>query len=182
MGRSEMLRGEGAALMLEAHHVHPVHMGGAGPLTLRIRSAVPGDLAYIRGSFSEGVKLSTRRLDDMPWPDFKRLERPRLYAVLARDDTRILVADHDGAIAGWLALVHGRRVDTVHWAHTRWKIGQGELLRKRGVMRALVDAAQLKSRLVYTHRGAKRSDEWIVPWLARRGVTAAFVPWKDWIE
>ena len=47
-------------------------------------------------------------------------------------------------------------------------------------MTALVAAAQLKNRIVYTHRGAKRSDEWIVPWLARRGVTAAYVPLREW--
>ncbi len=167
--------------MLEASHIQLLRMGGAGPLNLRIRGAVDEDMAYVRGSFAEGVKLSSRRLDDMPWPDFKRLERPRLWSVLERSDTRFVVAEHDGMIAGWLALVHGARVDTVHWAHTRWKIGKGDTLRRRGVMRALVDASDLKNRLVYTHRGSKRSDEWIVPWLARRGVTAAFVPMKEWL-
>lgn len=167
---------------MEAGHLQPVAIGGLAPLAVRIRASVDEDLAYIRSSFAEGVKQSSVRLDKLPWPDFKRLERPHLDAVLSHDDTRLIVADHDGIIAGWIALVHGRRVDTVHWLHTRWRIGKGELLRRRGVMRSLVDAAQLKPKLVYTHRGAKRSDQWIVPWLAGRGVTAAFVPMKEWLE
>lgn len=172
-------------MISESHHVTPDRLSGTAPLAVRIRAAHrddPTEMGYVLGSWSEGHKVSTRRLDDMRWPDYKRTERPRLQAVLDRDDTRLLVADHEGLIAGWLALVHGRRVDTVHWAHTRWRIGSGEHLRRRGVMRALVDAAGLKSKLVYTHRGARRSDEWIVPWLARRGVTAAYVPLKEWVE
>jgi len=159
-------------------HVQPLAMSGA-PLAVRIRHAHrddPGELAYIRSTFAEGYKQSSNRLDKLPWPDFKRLERPRLEAVLARSDTQLLVADLDGAVAGWLAWSPGRRVDTVHWTHARHR------LRKHGVMRSLVDAAQLKHRLVYTHRGAKRSDVWIVPWLMKRGINAAFVPMKEWIE
>lgn len=151
-------------------------------LALRIRGAEPEDAAYVRSSLAEGVKLSSRRLDGMPWPDYKRLERPRLDALLARDDTKLIIADLGGMIAGWIAMSRGRRVDTVHWIHARWRIGKGEPLRRRGVMRALVAAADLKPRVVYTLRGAMRSDEWITPWLASRGITAAYVPLKDWIE
>lgn len=148
-------------------------------LQLRVRHvhhSDPGELAYIRSTFAEGYKQSSNRLDKLTWPDFKRLERPKLDAVLARADTQLLVADLEGMVAGWLAWTPGRRVDTVHWTHARHQ------LRKHGVMRALVDAAGLKARLVYTHRGAKRSDNWIVPWLGRRGINAAFVPMKEWIE
>jgi len=182
----------------ETNHVALERIGGA-PLSLRIRHAHrddPGEMAYIRSSFGEGYKQSSNRLFKMPWPDFKRLERPRLDAVLGRADTQLLVADLDGAVAGWLAWCPGRRVDTVHWTHTRLRIHEdncatradrrakcdcdAEDLRKRRVMTTLVNAAQLKNRLVYTHRGARRSDEWIVPWLARRGVTAAFLSLREW--
>lgn len=142
----------------------------------RIRRAHPDELGYIRSSLSEGVKESSNRLHKLPWPDFKRLERPKLDALLARGDTQLIVADLDGAVAGWLAYSPGRRVDTVHWTLTRHR------LRKRGVMRQLIDAAQLKHRIVYTLRGARQSHEWIVPWLAGRGVTAAYEPLKAWME
>lgn len=136
----------------------------------------PREMAYLRSSLSEGVKESSNRLHKLPWPDFKRLERPRLDALLARSDTQLIVADLDGAVAGWLAYSPGRRVDTVHWTHARYAV------RKRGVMRQLVDAAQLKPRIVYTLRGARQSHEWIVPWLAGRGVTAAYEPLREWME
>lgn len=170
-------------ISIDANHVTPNRISGAPHLAVRIRHAHrddPGEMAYIRSSFGEGVKESSNRLHKLPWPDFKRLERPRLDALLARDDTDLLVADLDGVVAGWMAWSPGRRVDTVHWTHTRWRIGKGETLRRRGVMRQLVDAAQLKPRLVYTLRGARQSHEWIVPWLAGRGVTAAYEPLKEW--
>lgn len=165
-------------------HLTPEVLSGA-PLALRIRHAHrddPGEIGYLRGSFAEGVKQSSNRLDKLPWPDFKRLERPKLDEVLGRPDTQLLVADLDGFVAGWLAWSPGRRVDTVHWTHTRWRVGKGEPLRKRGVMTALVDAARLKTHIEYTLRGARRSHEWIVPWLNKRGVYARFEPLQGWLE
>lgn len=159
--------------------------GGGAPLVCRIRAANRDDeheVAYLRNSFGESFKQSSVRLDRMPWPTYKHEVVPELHAVLDAPETRVLVADCDGLVAGWMALAAGRRVDTVHWIYTRWKIGAGEKLRRRGVMRSLVEVAQLKSKLVYTLRGVKRSHEWIVPWLAGRGVTAAYVPLKEWIR
>ena len=164
--------------MLEAHHTSPIAFTGAPSLALRIRHAHrddPGEMAYLRSSFCEGYKASSNRLHKLTWPAFKRSERPKLDAVLARDDTQLLVADLEGLVAGWLAWSPGRRVDTVHWTHTRHEV------RKRRVMCSVIDAAGLKNRLVYTHRGARRSDEWIVPWLASRGVHAAYLPLKEWM-
>ena len=157
----------------------PGHLTAERLSGVTVRRAHPDDpreLAYIRSSLSEGYKQSSNRLDKLPWPSFKDLERPRLDALLVRGDTQLFVADLDGQVAGWIAMSPGRRVDTVHWTHTRWRY------RKHGVMRQLVDAAQLKPRIVYTLRGARRSHEWIVPWLAGRGVTAAYEPLKEWSE
>lgn len=62
-------------------------------------------------------------------------------------------------------------------------------LRRRGIMTALVDAAGLQERLVYTFRGAKHEhrndgrtmDERLLPWLRARGFRGVeHVPWKDW--
>lgn len=166
-------------ISLEAHHINLTRISGVPVLALRIRHAHrddPGEMAYLRASFGEGYKESSNRLHKLPWTDFKRLERPKLDAVLARGDTHLLVADLEGLVAGWLAWSPGRRVDTVHWVHTRSQV------RKRRVMRSLVDAAVLKQRLVYTHRGARRSDEWIVPWLMKRGVNATYMSMKEWLE
>lgn len=145
-----------------------------------VRPARTDELAYCRGSFAEGFKLSANALGKMPWTAYKRDVRPRLTACLAAAE--LLVADLDGDIAGWIALTRGRRVDTVHWIATRLRIGvDGPSLRRHGIARRLVDAAQLKDRIVYTHRGPKRSDVWISQWLGRRGaISVVYEPYESW--
>lgn len=144
----------------------------AGPV-IAIRPATADELPYIRGAFAEGYKQSSNQLAKLPWSTYKRDVRPRLYQAL--DGAAILVADHGGEVAGWIALAPGRRVDTVHWITTRLHH------RGRGVMRALVEAARLKERIVYTHRGPKRSDESIAQWLAARGaVSVVYEPYERW--
>lgn len=152
----------------------------APPLPLVIRPATDDDMPYIRGKFAEGYKHASNALGKMPWPAYKRDVRPRLYAAL--DDAEVIVADLHGAVAGWLAISRGRRVDAVHWMATRLRVGaDGELLQRRGVMRQLVAAAGLRDRVVYTHRGPKRSDEWIAKWLLRRGaVSVIYEPYESW--
>lgn len=160
-------------MISEPGHLTEERLGGI--VVRRAHRDDPREMAYIRATLSEGYKQSSNRLAKQPWPTFKDLERPKLEALLARSDTQLLVADLDGDVAGWLAYAPGRRVDTVHWTHARGA------LRRHGVMRQLIDAVQLKPRIVYTLRGARRSHEWIVPWLAGRGVTAAYEPLKEWL-
>ncbi len=145
-----------------------------------IRPASADELPYIRASFSEGYKQSSNALAKLPWPTFKRDYRPRLLDAIG--SAEVLVAAHDGWVLGWLALSRGRRVDTVHWMATRLKIGlQGQPLRRNGIMRQLVNAADLRDRIVYTHRGVKGSHEWIAKWLARRGaVSVIYEPYERW--
>lgn len=154
------------------------------------RPRTEDDHAYIRSSWAESHKLSPANAI-LSWRVYKKLVKPELQAVLDRADTQLIAAYHAGTIVGWIAFVPGRRVSTVHWVHTRWRIGEGEPLRKRGVMAELFSAAPLGSRIVYTFRGPlpahrkhgkQTSDEWIVPWLARRGVTAAYLPLDEWAK
>ncbi len=160
--------------------VDPVDVWAPSVAVPAIRAARADELPYLRGSFAEGYKQSSNRLLKMPWAAYKRDVRPQLEACLASAD--LLVADLAGDVAGWLALTRGRRVDTVHWIATRLRIGpDGPPLRRQGVMRALVAAADLRDRIVYTHRGVKRSDEWIAKWLARRGaVSVIYEPYERW--
>lgn len=177
--------------MIDLHHAPDIQLGGAPPMPLQIRSHVGDDIAYVRGSWAEGFKASPDA-PRLPWKLYKRHVVPELDAVLHRDDTRLLAAYLGTDIVGWVAFVPGRRVSTVHWVHTRYRVGEnGPCLRKQGVMRMLLEAAQLGDRIVYTHRGpypkhlhrgeAKRtSDEWIVPWLGRNGVSAAYLNYQEW--
>lgn len=151
-----------------------------------IRPAVAADLEYVIGSWAEGYK-NAPRMAKLTWQIYKQHVKPQLIDVLRRAETQILVADA-GDIVGWIAFAPGRRVSTCHWVHTRYCVGKdGPQLRKHGVMASLLDAAQLGSRFCYTHKGPKPvhrggppADEWIVRWLAGRGVTAAYVPMEEW--
>lgn len=175
------------------NHLAPQQFGG-GPhppaLPVDLRASPGPDIAYIVGSWCEAYKHSPS-CGRMPWPVFKRHVRPELEGVLHRSDTQLLTAYLGQHPVGWIAFAPGRRVSTVHWVHTRYCVGEGgACLRKRGIMTTLLGAAQLGDRIVYTHRGpypkhrhagAKQtSDEWIVPWLRRRGVSAAYVPMSEW--
>lgn len=162
------------------------------PLVIVARLAVPADRKYILASWAEAYKAAPK-MRDMSWTLYKLHIVPTLQAVLDRPDTRLLVATtpSEPDIVGWLAYVRGKRVSTVHWVHTRYAVTKGgEKLRKRGVMSALIGAAELGPRWVYTHRGpyprqreGKRetADAGLVRSLAKRGITAAFVPWKEWV-
>ncbi len=116
-------------------------------------------------------------------------------AIVDRSDTRVLIKvvesppPEQDVILGWIVFARGIHADTVHWVQTRFRIGI-EKLRRHGTMRELVEAAELKPFVAYTFHGALprkgddgprvTSDTWIVPWLMRRGIGAAFVDYKQW--
>lgn len=157
------------------------------PVPLSIRRVAAADLPYVRGSFAEGHK-GAPGLMSMTWRYYKRFIVPILDSVLVRDGTELLGAyAPDGTIVGWLAFARGRRVATVHWVHTRWRIGEGPELRRHGIMTALFDHAALGLRIAYTfkgafprHRSGQTLDEKLLPWLSSRGQHAAYVPWEEW--
>ena len=168
------------------------------PLAIDIRRPRREDLAYIRGTFHEGHKNSPDTAG-MTWRHYKRFVEPALDGALQRPDTELLAAYTPIApiIVGWIAFHRGRRVDTVHWVHARYRITlphnerhpmDGEVLRRRRIMTQLFDVAQLRDRIAYTHKGAyakhdhdgQTMDERLLPWLARRGQHAAFVPMEEW--
>jgi hypothetical protein len=156
-----------------------------------IGPVVDDERAYCAGSWAESYKLSPGH-QQLPWGAYKRVVVPELKQVLDSPATSILAARSGGQIVGWLALSRGRRIHACHWVHTRFRVGQdGEQLRRRGVMTALFEAAQLGHRFIYTHRGpvprhgadrSTTSDEWIAKALAERGVFATFVHYQEWIR
>lgn len=142
-------------------------------LPVRVRLMADDELPKVRSDFSEQYKLSSNTLAKLPWRAYKRDVWPGLHEALNRAE--ILVADHGGRIAGWIALSRGRRVDTVHWIATRHE------LKRQRVMAQIFDAAGLRDRIVYTHKGPQRSDQWVAQWLMRRGAVAVvFEPYEKW--
>lgn len=158
-------------------------------LALHVRAPRLADLPYIRNSFAEGHK-GAPGVSSMTWRHYNRFIRPELDAVLIHPSVEIAAAYHGADIVGWVAYTRGQRVDAIHWVHTRYRIGEDEQLRRRGIATMLLDAVQLGQRLAYTWRGAvaksdhdKRTlDERLLPWLVRRGQYATYLPWEEWIQ
>jgi hypothetical protein len=158
-------------------------------LSLDLRPLRAEDYGYARWSFAEGHK-GAPGVSSMTWRYYKRFIAPELERALTFPTTEILGAYLGGTVAGWLAFARGKRVSTVHWVHVRFQLGDGGMeLRRRGVMTALLDAADLGDRIAYTFKGSapkhrkdgKTMDERLLPWLQRRGQHAAYVPWEQWI-
>lgn len=174
-----------------------------------IRIAEPDDNArpYIRKTWAESFHRapgqSHRRFRTWKRGAFATIDR-----LLGDRTTRALVATSPDAfvermpgdpatrvpaIVGWIVWTPGRSVDTVHYIYVRHEAG-GIEWKRRGVMTALVESAELGKRVAYTHRGEHRVgsywngkelprslDEVIVDWLKGRGVTAVYEPVEEWL-
>lgn len=159
----------------------------ASPTTITIRALSDDDRRYAVTTWLESYKES-RVGERMPWAMYKQTVGKEIADIL--DSARVIAAyTPRGRVVGWLAYTPGRSISVVHWAYTRRTL-EDQLMRRRGVMSALLDAASLGSRFAYTHRGARRQggqrrrgpglDVAIAEWLAGRGVTAVYVPYADW--
>lgn len=170
------------------------------PLYDRIHPLAHDDFGYAMTSWREAHKESSAALLRMPWPAYKSLVGKQLAELLYADSTKTLAAyAPNGKVIGWIAYTPGRTVSAVHWCHTRYELGEDKC-RRQGVMTALIDAASLGRRFVYTHKGPRPHvhrggrhetrrtgpargpsiDETIAEWLRGRGVTAAFVPFEEY--
>lgn len=156
---------------------------GISPVTDR-------DIGYCLGSWREALKTAKGN-QRVPWGVFRRAVTPQLTDII--NASEVLCATMGDAVVGWIAFQRGRLVNACHWVHTRYEDRSGALLRRRGIMTALFDAADLGERLIYTHRGGlprhprpeqkrQTTDEIVRRWLASRGVTAVHVPYQEWIK
>lgn len=133
--------------------------------------------ALVAHSWSEGYKESpdTCRLR---WSEYKALVVPTIDAILDRRDTTVLVAADPANIAvGWMAFARWPSIDTVHWLWVQMQH------RRRGIATALL--AQLRNRVVYTHRAPNRrrqtrADCVLGDKLRARGVVVSLVPYQEW--
>jgi len=159
-------------------------------LEIRIAPVTDRDIGYCLGSWREALKTAPGNTRT-PWGVFRRTVSPQLAAVL--NASEVLCATARGSIVGWIAFQRAKRVNACHWVHTRYEDASGEPLRRRGIMTALFDAADLGRSLVYTFRGGLprhprpedrrvTSDEIVRRFLSRRGTTAVYVPYQEWIR
>ncbi len=104
--------------------------------------------------------------------------------------TVALGAYEDGQLLGFLVMTPGKRVHTLHWCHVKNKLDGERVQGRRDIFFALIDAADLGSKFVYTFQGprvrketgARSLDELLVADLRARGITATYVSIKEWLE
>lgn len=157
---------------------------------MNIRPLDEDDRRYALFAWREGAKKAPEH-DKVPWAYYKDVVVPRFAQLL--DECRVLGAYDAHELRGWLAMSPGKRVHTVHWVHVKHTLGDGARGRRQGVMTALLDAAELGQRFIYTLHarkltpserapGIKTLDEVLVAALRARGVTATLVPLKEWLQ
>ena len=142
-----------------------------------IRPLDKGDVGYCLMSWYSSHKDVTRI---KPWHVYKAAYGP-IFKKIVDDPATVLLGAYEDKLIGWLAMTPGKRVDTLHWCYTKHEL-DGEHVRRRGVMTALLEEADLGMNFVYTLRPRRKLDEALVAALKARGVTACFVPMKDWLK
>ena len=151
------------------------------------------DRGYALSSWRESLKQAPEH-HRVPWAYFKNTVGAELSRIINDPTTRLLGAYNESEkLLGWLAMTAGKRVHTCHWVQVKHEL-DGEKLRRRGLMMALLEAAELGPRFVYTLRArrdraklpdgtiTKSLDESLVIALQNKGVTATYVPLREWLK
>jgi hypothetical protein len=159
--------------------------------TIDVRPLAPEDVGYALSSWRESHKQAPG-VDKVPWTYYKK-EYGAVFGAILNGAGTALGAYRGNELLGFVVFTPGKRVVSLHWVQVKHKDAAGTRLRRRGLMTMLVDAAELGARCVYTLRGPRRAvevdgkmtkslDEALVPWLAKRGVAAAYVPMIEWMR
>lgn len=163
---------------------------------MNIRKLDEADRQYALFSWRESAKKAPE-YDRVPWGYYKDAVVPTFQKLL---ETGVVLGAYtaEGALVGWLAMTPGKRVHTVHWCHVKHELDDIRM-RRRGVMLALLDAADLGERFIYTSRArrltrderakqpqalahAKTLDELLVAALREKGVAATHISLKEWLQ
>lgn len=160
---------------------------------MNVRKLDEADYGYALFTWREGAKKAPG-LDRVPFAYYKATLVREFGRLLDDPNSNVLGAyTHDDKLLGWLVMTPGKRVHTVHWVHVKHELDD-KRMRRRGVMSALLAAAELGPRFIYTLRArrdraplpdgstSKSLDETLVAALRARGVTATFVPLKEWLK
>lgn len=159
---------------------------------MNVRKLDQADYGYALFTWREGHHKSPG-FCRLPWSYYKDT-CVRDFEKLLDDSSSIVLGaySHEEKLLGWLLATPGKRVHTLHWVHVKHEL-EGKPMRRRGVMTALLEAANLGSQFAYTLHGrlldradrtggVKSLDEILVAALRARGVTATYVPLKEWLK
>jgi hypothetical protein len=157
---------------------------------MNIRPLGEADIGYALNVWQEAHKTSPgcRRA---PWWAYRR-EYGDLFKKIVDDLTTVMLGAYDerNRLIGFLVMTPGKRVHTVHWCQVKRKLDDERVLDRRRIFFALLDAADVGTRFVYTLRGprvtketgAKSLDEILVAALRDKGISATMVPLKEWLK
>lgn len=160
-----------------------------------IRELDSADRGFALVSWRESHKAAPG-VDRVPWAYYRDEWGGKFSDLINDSSTAMLGAyTHEGTLAGWLAMTPGKRVHTLHWCYVKWKLDD-KPMRRRGIMAALLEEADLGRNFVYTLRarrlykderatapqGAKSLDEVLVPALRAKGVNATYVALREWLK
>ena len=151
---------------------------------LEIRVLDQDDLPYVLSSWRESHKAAPK-VDKMLWSQYKIKFGGLFRELLTRE--KVIGAYRNLELLGFLVTSPGKRINVLHWVQCKFQDTSGTNLRRQGVMTALLDAADLGQRFIYTLRarkepGRKSFDETLVAMLATRGQTAVFTDLLEWIK
>lgn len=151
-----------------------------------IRTLDEADMAYALVSWRESHHESPQA-KRMPWPYYKE-RYGRVFEKLLVEGRCLgaYSATGNNELFGFLVMSPGKRVNTLHWVQTKFKDTAGTLLRRRGIMTELLNAADLGKRFAYTLRARKKDgvtlDETIAKKILERDIVATYIPLLDWIK
>lgn len=156
-----------------------------------IRPLDKADYGYALFTWREGAKKAPG-VSRLPWSYFKDTLGYAFEKIINDPSTRLLGAYENDKLVGWLAMTPGKRVHAVHWVHVKYEL-DGEKTRRRGVMTALLKAADLGKNFIYTLRArrdraalpdgmSKSLDESLVVALRAKGMSATYVNLKEFLR
>lgn len=165
-------------------------------LGFTIKPLAEADKGFCISSWREGNKAAPEN-HRVPWRYYKATTGAEIAKLVNDPSTKILAAyaADTNKLLGWIAMTPGKRVSAVHWVYVKHTL-DGDLLRRRGIAAALLEAADLGARFIYTMRGrrtsdlladgskAKSLDVVLAEAMTRRenAIHATFVPLKDFLS
>lgn len=170
--------------------------GNTAPPPVIIAPVVDDEWRYIASTWIDSHHRSAKYYKHPYKRSYLPLMRP-IVDTLARESKALVARNPDGRAVGWIVYTPGRSIATVHYVYARHKLDDVPW-RRRGVATALLQAAELGRRFVYTFPGEYRRasmfargldkkyprplDEELVDSLRRRGVTAVYEPVERWMS
>lgn len=158
-------------------------------IAYEIRPLAEAERQYALSAWRE-VHHSQPSVCAVPWSIYKRTYGAQFDLIL-RDPRTLALGAYapDGQCLGFLVATPGTRVDVLHWVQVRYRDAAGRELRRRGVMTALLRAADLGDRWIYTLKARRirgkrvTLDKVLASALVGMGLgTATYVPIQDWLR